>query len=152
MALSTATEQVMDTRSSIASSVFLSGWHNPNFARNSSDGDLIITAKAVVDRPWTKVTFWALGGNSPADFSFDVTLDYIPTIDDTDDWDQVLTNSGLITVTPSGTKNVDLAEFTVSGLVPGTLCYLEYTLNNFTQATNRSIRVGNFHFHTAADA
>ncbi len=152
MALSTATEQFEDTRAWTVSSVFLSGWQNPNIQAKSGDPDDVFSWKVIADRPWTKATFWALGSNSTPDFSFDVILDYVPSIADTDDWDPVVTNSGTITVTPTGTKNADLAEFTIAGLVPGTMCYLRYTLNNWTNGTNRTIRIGSLHLHTPADA
>ena len=151
MSLSSATEQLMDTRAAIASSVFLSGWDNPNRQGKIGDADIVFSWKIISDRPWTKVTFWALGSGS-SDFSVDVTLDYIPSIADTDDWDPVLTNSGTLTATPTTSRSVNLLEFTIAGLVPRTMCYLEYTLNNWTNASNRVIRIGNLHLHTPADA
>lgn len=152
MSLSSATEQTVDTRAAVAASVFLSGWHNPRIAGIDTDPDEIYTWHPIIDRPWTKCTFWALSSASTTDYSVDITLDYIPAIDDTDSWDQALTNSGTLTFTPTAERTATLLEFTVAGLEPGKVCYIEFSIGNWTNTSSRNFRMGNLHLHTPADA
>jgi hypothetical protein len=123
--------QIQDSTDAAEAQVLLSDWEHAEIIQSGTD--TFRYSKMLVDRPWRVLTLWMFTNELVPTFTVDVTLDYIPALEDGDDWDQAYIPGGtqLFDAANLGTMKARRLAWPVAGIEVGKLLGVRFTFNNW---------------------